>query len=83
MLDFPVRTAPQKRQVTSIGVECEPTTLAARLRYLLVGVANVLEVELPVFVGLIGQMLWLAGNGVDLAPRGADVIDDSLVPIAP
>lgn len=47
------------------------------------GITNVLEVELPVFVGLIGQILRLAGNGVDLTPRSANFLDDSLVPVAP
>ena len=83
MLDLPVRAALQEFQVTSVGIEREPATLAARLRDLLVGITNVLEVEFPVFVGLIGQMLRLAGNGVDLTPRGADFLDDSLVPVAP
>jgi hypothetical protein len=83
MLDLPVRAALQEFQVTSVRIEREPATLAARLRDLLVGITNVLEVEFPVFVGLIGQMLRLAGNGVDLTPRGADFLDDSLVPVAP
>ncbi len=83
MLDLPVRTALQELQVTPVGIEREPTTFATRLRYLLVGITNVLEVKLPVFVGLIGQMLRLAGDGVDLTPRGADSVDDSLVPVAP
>ena len=83
MLDLPVRTALQELQVTPVGIERKPATFTACLRDLLVRVTNVLEVELPVFVGLIGQMLRLAGNGVDLTPRGADVLDDSLVPVAP
>ena len=83
MLDLPVRAALQELQVTSVGIEREPATLAAGLRDLLVGITNILEVELPVFVGPIGQMLRLAGNGVDLTPRGADFLDDSLVPVAP
>ena len=35
------------------------------------------------FVGLIGQMLWLAGYGIDLAARGPDLLDDSFVHVAP
>jgi hypothetical protein len=83
MLNLPGRAAPQELQITPVGIEREPATLAARLRDLLVGITNVLEVELPVFMGLIGQMLRLAGNRVDLTPRGADFLDDSLVPVAP
>jgi hypothetical protein len=83
MLDLPVRATLQELQVTSVGIEREPAALAAGLRDLLVGITNVLKVELPVFVGLIGKMLRLAGDGVDLTPRGADFLDDSLVPVAP
>ncbi len=83
MLDFPVRAALQELQVTPIGIEREPAALTASLRDLLVRVTNVREVEPPVFVSLIGQMLRLAGDGVDLTPRGADSVDDSLVPVAP
>lgn len=83
MFDLPVRAAPQELQVTPVGVERQPATLAACLRNFLVGITNVFEVELPVFMSLIGQVLRLAGNGVDLAPRSADSLDDSLVPVAP
>jgi hypothetical protein len=47
------------------------------------GITDILEVELPVFVGLIGQMLWLTGDGIDLPTRGADLLDDSFVHVAP
>ncbi len=47
------------------------------------GITNVFEVQLPVFMSLIGKMLRLAGDGVNLTPRGADFVDDSLVPVAP
>ena len=83
VFDLPVRAAPQELEVTPVGIECEPAPLAAGFRNLLVGVANVLEVELPVLMSLVSQMLRLAGNGVDLTPRGADFLDDSLVPVAP
>ena len=83
MLDLPVRPTLQERQVAPVGVECEPAALAARLRYFLVGVANGLEVELPMFMRLIGKLLRLAGDSVDLTPRGADLVDDALVSIAP
>lgn len=83
MLDLPVRPALQELEVAPVRIEGQPTALAAGSRDLLMGVTDVLEVEIPVFVGLIGQMLRLAGNGVDLPPRGADFLDDSPVPIAP
>ena len=47
------------------------------------GVTDVLEIELPVNVGLIGQMLRLAGDGIDLATRGADFQGDAFVHVAP
>ncbi len=83
MLNLPVRATSQEFQVTPVGVERQPATLAACLRNLLVGITNVFEIELPVLMSLIRQVLRLAGNGVDLTPRGADSLDDSLVPIAP
>jgi len=48
-----------------------------------VGITDVVEVEFPVFVRLIGQMLRFAGDGIYLATCSADLIDDSLVYIAP
>ena len=83
MLDLPVRAAPQEFQVTPVGIEREPATLAARRRDLLVGITDILEVQLPVFMGLVGQILRFAGDRVDLTPRGADFVDDLLVPVAP
>ena len=83
MLDLPVRPALQELEVAPVRIEGQPTALAAGSRDLLMGVTDVLEVELPVFVGLIGQMLWLAGDGIDLATRGADLLDDALVHVAP
>ena len=83
MFDLPIGAALQELQVTPVGIEREPASLAACLRYLLMGITNVLEVQLPMFMSLIGQMLRLAGDGVDFTPRGADFVDDSFVPIAP
>ncbi len=83
MFDLPTGAALQKLEVTPVGIEREPASLAACLRDLLVGITNVFEVQLPVFMSLIGKMLRLAGDSVDLTPRGADFVDDSLVPVAP
>ena len=47
------------------------------------GVTDVFEVEFPVLVGLVGQMLRLAGDGIYLPTRIADLFDDALVYIAP
>ena len=43
------------------------------------GVTHIFEIEFPMFVGLIGQMLRLAGDGVNLATRSANLLDDALV----
>ncbi len=83
MFDLPTGAALQKLEVTPVGIEREPASLAACLRDLLVGITNVFEVQLPVFMSLIGKMLRLAGDSVDLTPRGANFVDDSLVPVAP
>ena len=47
------------------------------------GVTDVFKIEFPMFVGLIGQMLRLAGDGIYLPARIADPLDDALVYIAP
>ena len=47
------------------------------------GVTDVFEIELPMFVGLVGQMLRFAGDGIDLTPCIADLLDDALVYVAP
>ena len=47
------------------------------------GITDVFEVEFPMFVCLISQMLRLAGDGIYLPTRSADLLDDSLVYIAP
>ena len=83
MFDLPACAALQELQVTPVGIEREPAALAAGFGNLLVGVTKALEVELPVFLSPISQMLGLAGDGVNLTPRGADFFDDSLVPVAP
>ncbi len=46
-------------------------------------VADIVEVESPVFVRLIGQILWLAGNGVNLTSCSSDFLDDAFVNVAP
>ena len=47
------------------------------------GISDVFEVEFPVFVCLIGQMLRFAGDGIDLTTGSAYLFNDSLVHIAP
>ena len=42
-----------------------------------------MEVEFPVFMSLIGEMLRFTGDGIDLAPCCADFLDHALVYIAP
>ena len=83
MLDLPVGSALQELEVALIRIKSQPTAFAAGSRDLLMGVTDVLEIELPVNVGLIGQMLRLAGDGIDLATRGADFQGDAFVHVAP
>ena len=47
------------------------------------GVTDVFEIEFPMLVGLVGQLLRLAGDGIYLPTRSADLLDDTLVDIAP
>ena len=54
MFDFPIRPALEEFEVALIRIEGEPTALVAGFRNFLMGVTDVLEVEFPMFVGLIG-----------------------------
>ncbi|MEM1434236.1 MAG: hypothetical protein AAGG11_09300 [Pseudomonadota bacterium] len=83
MLNFPVRSALQELEVALVCIEREPTPFAARPRDFLMGITDVFEVERPMFVGLISQMLRLAGDGVDLTTRSANLLDNAVVPVAP
>ena len=83
MLDLPVGSALQELEVALIRIKSQPTAFAAGSRDLLMGVTDVLEIELPVNVGLIGQMLRLAGDRIDLPSCCANLLDNSLVYIAP
>ena len=47
------------------------------------GVTDVFEVEFPMFVGLIGQMLRFAGDGIYLSTRSVDLLNDPFVYVAP
>ena len=46
-------------------------------------VADVVEIELPVFMRLIGEILRLAGNRVHLTTRSPDFVDYAGFKIAP
>ena len=46
-------------------------------------IADVFESEVPVFVSLISQMLWLACDGIDLATGIANFLDNAFFYIAP
>ena len=46
-------------------------------------VADVFEIQFPVPVGFISQMLRLAGDRIDLPTRCADLRNDALIRIAP
>mgnify|MGYP007087667169 CR=1 FL=1 len=83
MLDLPLCSALQKLKVALVCIEGQPTALAAGFRNLLLGVTDVFEVELPVFVGLISQMLRLARDGLDLATRGPGFLADAPAHLAP
>ena len=83
VLDLPIRAALQEIKIGSVPIESEPAALCARPRNFVVGIADALEVEFPVFARLVGQVLRFTGDGVDLAPRLADLLDNSVFPIAP
>ncbi len=80
---MPARAALQKCEASPVGVDGQPAPLAACLRNLLMRVADVFEIQFPVPVGFISQMLRLAGDRIDLPTRCADLRNDALIRIAP
>jgi hypothetical protein len=46
-------------------------------------ITDVLEVVVPISLGVSGQRLRLAGYRKDLTTRGADGVDDAVFSIAP
>jgi len=65
-----------------VDVQIEPAPLAARVGDLVVRVADQREREPPALGRLAGQRLRLARDAEDLAARGADRLDDTLLLVA-
>ena len=83
MFNIPLRPSLQEFQIALVGVECQPVALTADSWNLLVRITDVFKVESPMLVGLVSQMLWFTGDGVDLTPCCADFLNDSCFYIAP
>ena len=83
MLDIPVRPALKEFQIALVSIKGKPVALTACPRDFLVRIADILEVQCPVFVSLVGQILWFAGNGVNLASCSPYFINDALILVAP
>jgi len=83
MFDLPIGTALQKLRFSSAGVESQPTSLVTNARYLLVWVTNIFKVKVPVSMRFIRKILWLAGYGEDLTTCRANLLDNTVVNIAP
>ena len=83
MLDIPVRAALKEFQVALVSIKGKPASLTACPWDLLVRVADILEVQCPMFVSLVGQILWFAGNGVNLASCSPYFLNDALILVAP
>ena len=47
------------------------------------GVSDVVEVQVPVFMCLIGQVLWLTTDGKYFTTRGSNFFDDARINVAP
>ena len=58
----PISPALQKFNIPSVGVKRQPVTLITHAGNFLVGVSDVVEVQAPVFMCLIGQVLWLTSD---------------------
>ena len=83
MRHVPIRSALQEFQIALVGIEGKPVTLTACPRDLLMGISDILEVQFPVLVGLISQILRFAGNGVNLSSCGAYLLYDARIYVAP
>ena len=47
------------------------------------GVSDVVEVQVPVFMCLIGQVLWFTTDGNYLTARGSNFFDRTIINVAP
>lgn len=83
MLYLPIRPALQELQIALVGIERKPIPFTACLGYFLVWVADIFKVQFPVLVRLVGQILRLAGNGVNLPACSAYFRDNPCIDVAP
>ena len=83
MFDLPVGTALQKLGFSSAGVESQPVAIITNARYLLVWVTNIFKVKVPVSMRFMRKILWLASYGEDLTTCRANLLDNTVVNIAP
>ena len=83
MFDVPIRTALKKLKVSLVRVKRQPASFATDSRNFLVRIANILKIELPVFVGLIRKLLWFTRNGVNFTACRANLPNNMFVNIAP
>ena len=83
MFDLPVGTALQELSFSSTGVEGQPISLVTNARDLLVWVTNIFKVKVPVGMRLICEILRLAGYSEDLTTCRTNLLDNTVVNIAP
>ena len=83
MLNFPVGTALQELGFSSTGEEGQPISLVSNGRNLLVWVTNIFKVKVPVGMRLIREILWLAGYGEDFSTCRTNLVDHTVVNVAP
>ena len=83
MFDLPVCTALQKLGFSAAGVEGQPISLVTNARDFLVRVSDVFKIKIPVGMCLIRKVLWLAGYSEDLTTCRTNLVDNTVVNIAP
>ena len=71
----PISPALQEFSIPSVGVKRQPVSLITHAGNFLVGVSDVVEVQVPVFMCLIGQVLWFTTDGKYLTARGSNFFD--------
>ena len=83
VFNLPISAALQEFSVPPIDVKRQPVSLITYARNFLMGVSDVVEVQPPVFMCLIGQVLWLTTDGKYLTARGSNLFDHTRINVAP
>ena len=83
VFNCPISAALQEFSIPSVGVKRQPVSLITYAGNFLMGVSDVVEVQPPVLMCLIGQVLWLTTDGKYFTTRGSNLSDHTRINVAP